>query len=820
MRRQCISLLSMYDISVDERWNRYWLEHKLANFDENDAEKPIYVIDSPPPFTSGTLHMGHVSSYSFVDFMARYKRMKGFNVLYPQGWDTQGFPTEKAAEAKFGISLPREEFYKRCSEIAHENLAAMKAQMRLLGCSFDERYEYITMTPEYRAKVQLSLLMMHDKKLIYREKSPVEWCTRCLSAIAHAETEEKSVETNFVHVNFEVVGTKKHITIATTRPELMHACVALAVNGNDDRYKDIIGKKVAVPLFGQHVEIIADDHVDAALGTGAEMVCTFGDKVDREMYYRHKLKYIEAIDQRGRLANADKFSGMKISDARPEIVKALEAAGAVVKIEKITHSVKVHDRCGTEIELIPSMQWFIKVKEFAGLIKDIANDIGWTPEFTKQYLIDWANFIDWDWIISRNRVFGTPIPFWYCEKCGEIIAPEKAKLPVNPALEGSPLDKCPKCGGKAVGETATCDVWVDSSITPLVITGWPDNKELFKRSFPVDLRVQGTEIVRTWAFYTIFRSWALTDNKPFEKMLVHGMVLRPDGKRMSKSKGTGISPEELLKKYPVSPVRLWAALSSAIGKDKPILYNDFDYAKSFIIKLFNSAAFVKTAIDGKKVPTIEPSKDMGIFDVWILNRLNTITKLADNAYDTFAFYEAANAVINFYWHEFCDYYLENVKHRVYSTDKKMEKSRHAAVFTLHHVLMTTLKLLTPIIPHITEEVNSMFNSDISITLAEFPKHTERKAPPDYAINGIVYNSDIIDEDYENVGAFLNTIIAEVRKAKASARIALNKEIPSININVPEEYYKAAIAAKGEIAQICKAQAVEVAQGVYSVSIKV
>lgn len=818
---QCLPLLSMYDISVDEKWNKYWLERKLAHFDEDDTDKPIYVIDSPPPFTSGTLHMGHVSSYSLLDFVARYKRMKGYNVLYPQGWDTQGFPTEKAVEKQFGTALPREEFYRRCSEMAQHNLTAMRKQMHTLGFMSDERYEYITMTPEYRAKVQLSLLMMHDKKLIYRDKSPVEWCTKCGSAIAHAETEEKAAETNFIHVNFEVVGAKRRITIATTRPELMHACVALAVNGNDDRYKDIIGKKAKVPLSGQHVDIIADEHVDAALGTGAEMVCTFGDKVDREMYYRHKLKYIEAIDPRGRLTNAGKFNGMKISEARSEVIKELEAIGAVAKTEKITHSVKVHDRCGTEIELIPSVQWFIKVKEFAGLIKEIANDIEWTPEFTKQYLIDWANFIDWDWIISRDRVFGTPIPFWYCGKCGEILAPAKERLPVNPALEGSPVAECPKCGGKMVGETATCDVWVDSSITPLVITGWPNDRKLFSRAYPTDLRVQGTEIVRTWAFYTIFRSWALTDNKPFDKMLVHGMVLSPDGKRMSKSKGTGISPDELLKKYPVSPIRLWAALSSAIGKDKPILFNDLDYAKSFIIKLFNSAAFVKTAIGDKKAPAIEPSKDMGIFDVWILNRLNTITKLADNAYDTFAFYEAANAVINFYWHEFCDYYLENVKHRVYSADKKDEKSKSAAVFTLHHVLTTALKLLTPIIPHITEEVNSMFNSNgSSITLEEFPKHTERKSPPDYVINGIVYNSDIIDEDYENVGAFLNTIIAEVRKAKASARIALNKDIASININVPEEYYKATTAAKGEIAHICKAQAVEVAQGVYSVSIKV
>jgi valyl-tRNA synthetase len=812
----------MYDATVDEKWNKYWMEHKLGQFDEKNTEKRLYVIDTPPPFTSGTLHMGHVTSYSLIDFIARYKRMKGFNVLYPQGWDTQGFPTEKAVEKQFGLGLPRAEFYKKCTEIAQANLDKMKEQMQRMGFSPDERYEYVTMSPKYRSKVQLSLVMMFDKKMVYRANHPVEWCTKDRSAIAHAETEEREEDSTLVYIKFPIVGSKsKTVTIATTRPELLHACVAIAINPKDDRFEGLVGKKVKTPIFGASVEIIADENVDPTFGTGAEMVCTFGDKVDVSMYYRHKLKMIESMEENGTLKNAKDFTGLKLKEAREAIIKELETLGVVEKKEQIKHMIKVHDRCGTPIELIMSIQWFIKTKEYTTKIKELANEIEWKPEFTKRYLEDWANFIDYDWIISRNRIFGTPIPFWYCEKCDFIAAPDKESLPVDPSKDKPPIEKCPKCGGKLKGETATCDVWVDSSITPLVIAGWPDNKELFKRAYPNSLRLQGTEIIRTWAFYTIFRSWALTENKPFEKMLVHGMILAEDGKRMSKSKGIGASPDEVLKKYPVDTIRLWCALSSAIGKDKPFIYNDVEYAKSFITKLFNSFTFVSTAVKetGKLQPFEKVSKDMNVFDVWILNRLNTVVKQVDKSYDEFNFFDAANTAINFYWHEFCDYYIENVKHRIYSKDKKMDGSKHASAYVLNHVLDTTLRLLAPIMPHASEELYSQVNKN-SIFKQAFPEYVEKKAPADYVMNGIVFKSGLVDADYENVGAFINNIISDIRKAKAKEKKALNYEVTSININVPEEYYKATLSSKEELMQICKSKKVDISKGKYSVEVNI
>ncbi|MGI0100354.1 MAG: valine--tRNA ligase [Candidatus Micrarchaeaceae archaeon] len=812
----------MYDSSVDEKWNKHWSERKLNQFDKDDTSRKTYVIDTPPPFTSGTLHMGHVTSYSLVDFIARYKRMKGFNVLYPQGWDTQGFPTEKAVEKKYGLGLARGEFYRKCKEIAEANLATMKSQMKRLGLSPDYGYEYITMSDDYRAKVQLSLIIMHEKGMVYRGRHPVEWCIKCRSAIAHAETEEKNDDCSIVYINFDMVGdSSKKLTIATTRPELLHACVAVAVNPNDKRFKGLEGKKAKTPLFGESVPIIYDDHVDPEFGTGAEMVCTFGDKVDRDMYYKHSLKLIDAMDESGKLKDAGDFTGMGLQEARDALTRALYASGAMVKAVKSKHMVKVHDRCDTQINLIMSVQWAIKVKEYSSKIKELANEMAWEPEFTKRYLEDWADFIDWDWIISRNRVFGTPIPFWYCEKCGFIAAPDRESLPVDPARDKAPTERCPKCGGKLKGETNTCDVWVDSSITPLVIAGWPDNKKLMEMAYPADLRLQGTEIIRTWAFYTIFRSWALTGNKPFEKVLVHGMILAADGKRMHKSKGNFVSPDDVLKKYPVDTVRLWAALSSAIGKDKPFIYNDVEYAKSFITKLFNSAAFVDAAVKeaGKPKQPDEMANSMSIFDIWILNRLNSVIKRVDDSYNAFNFYDATNTVINFYWHEFCDYYIENVKHRVYSKDPATKFSRQAAVHVLHHVLEATLRMLAPVMPHAAEELYHGMSKE-SVFSQRFPEYMEMEGPSSYVMNGIVFKSAMVIVDYESTGALLNGIISDIRKAKAKAKKALNFEIASININVPEEYYKATLSSKEELMQICKARTAEINMGNYSVEIKV
>ncbi|HUC39008.1 MAG TPA: valine--tRNA ligase [Candidatus Acidoferrum sp.] len=800
----------IYTNDLYEKWQSYWKEHKTFLFDEKDQKKPLYSIDSPPPFTSGSMSMGTVL-YSLMDVIARYKKMRGFNVLFPQGWDMQGFPTEKAVEKQFGRNLPRDEFYQKCVDLSNQNAKKMKEQMRNLGFIFDDRYEYRTASPEYWAKVQLSLLIMLEKGFVYRERHPVEFCWNCGTAIAHAEINEREEKTRINYIKFGAPAKGKELLIATTRPELLHACVAIAVNPQDKRYAKIIGKKAKVPITGASVEIIGDDSVEMEFGTGAEMICTFGDKQDVEFSFKHQLKAIDAIDEKGRIINSGKFDGMGIKQAREEVLKLLDESGALEKRDELSHTVRVHDRCDTKIEFISSMQWFIRLREYTKKIREIASEVKWTPEFTRQRLYDWADGLDWDWAISRNRIFGTPLPFWYCEKCGEIVGADAKKLPVNPTKDNPPMGKCPKCGGKLIGESATCDVWIDSSITPLVIGGWPEKKD-YKRFLPNTLRFQGTDIIRTWGFYTIFRIWALTGEKAWEDALVHGLILAPDGRMMHRSWGNVISPDEIIAKgYSSDALRLWAAIGGAIGKDRPFSYNDIDYAKSFLTKLYNTAKFVTAAIGKGKVSAKEPQKDLNVFDIWILNRLNSVIKEVTEAYESFAFYDAMGKATNFYWHEFADYYIENVKHRVYSEEKKMEKSKNAALFTLKYVLDSSLKLFAPVIPFTCEEVNQMFNKG-SVFDGAFPEYKERKGKSDYVINGLIFSSSVVDADIEGTGALLNNIIAEVRKEKARNRLALNKEITSININVPEEYYNAVVASQDELKLILKARSIHVNKG--------
>lgn len=808
----------------EEKWMKRWSDEGLFLFDRKDQKKQLFVIDTPPPNTTGGLHMGHVFWTCYIDALAKYNKMKGLNVLYPVGWDEHGFPTEIEAETKYGRNLPREEFYKRCVEVSEANKNDMKKWMLKLGATFDESLEYRTTDKDYVRKVQLSLLMMHEKGMLYRAEHPIEWCVRCGSGISREQAEEKERETLLNYVDFEVSGgegkgKKQQITIATTRPELMHAAVALAVNPTDKRYSKLIGGKAIAPIFGTEIDIIGDELVDKDFGTGAEMVCTFGDKRDINVYYRHKLRLVQAMDAKGALTNAQKFDGLHVSKAREAVIAELKKEKLLKKQEKIKQVVKVHDRCQTPIELISAVQWFLKIKDYADRIKQTAAAIKWVPEFTRQRLDDWANYIEWDWAISRNRVFGTPIPFWYCEKCDYIMPPRKEDLPFDSMSKKPYEEKCPKCDGRMVGTRDTLDGWVDTSITSMVIAGWPDDMKFYKRAFPSTMRIQGTDIIRTWAFYTIYRTWALTGNKPWEWVLAHGMVLGKGGREMHKSLGNGIYPEELIKKYPIDAIRLWVALSGGIGKDKPFSYAEMDYARSFVVKLRNTANFLKLALKERKQPKEEPHKYLNVFDIWILNRLNDVVREVTDSYDAFLLNEAMGKAINFYWHEFADYYIENVKHRVYSKEKEDEDTKAAALFTLKYVLDTSLALFAPVIPFVAEEVNSLF-SEKSVFGRGMPKYMELGADSSYVINGLVQKSQIV-EDASNIGRILNFIIAEARKEKAKNRLALNKEIPSMIINVPDEYISAVLDSQNELKSILKVKEIVVKkEKEFSVSIKI
>ncbi|MDP2717179.1 MAG: class I tRNA ligase family protein, partial [Candidatus Micrarchaeota archaeon] len=438
------------------------------------------------------------------------------------------------------------------------------------------------------------------------------------------------------------------------------------------------GKKVTVPIHGQSVPIIADADVDKDFGSGAVMICTFGDRQDVVWAYRHGLQVIKAMDAAGRLTNAGAYDGLKTKEAKEKILDDLKSAGLMLGQKKLQQAVKIHDRCKKPIEFLSSTQWFIKIKGYQNDVKAAAAKMRWTPEHMRQLLNDWADGLEWDWCISRQRVFGIPIPFWYCPDCNEVIAPDEKDLPVDPAHQKAP-QPCKKCGKEPIGETSICDGWVDSSITPLVITGWPDNKKRFEKLYPVTVRPQGTDIIRTWAFYTIFRCSRLTGQPPFSEMLINGMVLGKDGKKMSKSLGNYVEAKEVIGRAGVDALRQWAALCGSTGKDNQYREEDIKHAQSFTNKVWNASKFIQGAL-------AEPSNAKPAFhvtDYWMQSRLAQTVRDVTKSMKHYQYYEALTTLQAFFWHDVCDLYLEDVKHRIYGDGAA---SKAAAQKTLRHVL--------------------------------------------------------------------------------------------------------------------------------------
>ncbi|MEM3372639.1 MAG: valine--tRNA ligase [Candidatus Anstonellales archaeon] len=747
---------------MEEKWEKYWLEKKVYKFDL-DSNKPVFSIDTPPPFTSGQLHMGHVLSYSYFDFVARYKRMKGFNVYYPQGWDTQGFPTETKVESIYGKKEPKE-FLKLCHDWTEKCIQKMKSQMIRMGFSPDWDYEYKTMDKDYHKAVQKSLLMMYRTGDVYLGEHAVFYCWKCKSALAKTDTEDFEEKTNLNFIKFFGIkkdGKKEELVIATTRPELIHACVAVLYNPSDNRYNNNDFVEVETPL-GNRVPLLPDSDVDKDFGSGLVMVCTFGDKQDIIWWHRHKLRYIEAFDENGFMLNSYVYEKneyidkkrVHLKNARNAMLDYLKSKNLLVSQKEMIHNVKIHDRCKTHVEFKISKQWFAKLIPYGNEIIETAKQMKWYPEFSIAHLIDWVNTLEWDWVISRQRIFGTPLPFWYCDKCNLIVPADEDELPVDPRIDKK---NCPKCKNELIGETSVCDCWVDSSITPLIISKWHENseqsKKFFEKTYPSTLRPQGLEIIRTWAFYTIYRCKRLTGKACFKELLINGNVLAPDGKKMSKSLGNVIEPDELLKQYQADAIRQWAALSGAMAKDRPFSYEDIMFAKKFINKLWNASKYIYTKNEGKFIfQKIELNNK---FDIWILNRLYSLIKDVNESFENYEYQKLIKAIHQFFWFEFCDYYLEGTKNR---TDKDLQRTK--VIYSL--VLENVLRLLAPITPHVTEEIYQRFHQIESIHLLSYPDGKE--------IETIIKNKNVDEKYFEHFKSIIENVWVE-KKHKNLKEIA-------------------------------------------------
>jgi valyl-tRNA synthetase len=787
-------------IRIEKKWQKKWEEMGVYRFNWKDKTRPTFSIDTPPPYPSGEFHMGNVLNWTYFDIVARYKRMRGYNVYFPQGWDCHGLSIEVQVEKENNIrkrEIPPDKFRKLCEELVEKYVALMKEGVIRLGCSVDWITEYRTMDPDYWRRTQLSFIILHKKGFMYQGTHPVNWCPRCETAIADAEVNYEEREGALHYIKFPLENSREQLLIATTRPEFIPACVAVAVNPLDDRFRKYIGRKIIVPIVNRAVEIIPDENVDPSFGTGVVMICTYGDKEDVKTVIKHKLPVIIILTENGKInENGGKYAGLTISEAKEAIVKDLKAAGLLEKTEKIQQEIGACDRCEAPVEILERKQWFMKTRILTDKVEDTAKKVVWYPDYMKTRLIDWARSLDWDWVISRQRVFGTPIPIWYCKNCSEIILAKENWVPIDPKLQKPKIHKCPKCGGtEFIPEQDVFDTWMDSSISCAVHAGWPDRKD-WKWLFPADLHPSGIDIIRTWAYYLMVRHLALFNETPYKSCLINGMVLGSDGRKMSKSLKNYVAAPEVLDKYGTDAARQWAAGGGATGSDIPFRWPDVEYGRRFLIKLWNAASFTSNLLKDYK-PNENAEYTLQILDKWILSKAEKLTKTVTEALEKCQFNIAMEEIRNFVWHIFCDYYLEAVKDRLYKPEIYREK-RKAAQYTLYTVLYRILQLLAPTTPHLTEEIyQTMYAEDKgykSIHLSPWPKLDEKR----------------ISEEAEKHGDLIMAVITEVRREKAEKRMPLNTQIKKLTIYVGEKEMAETIMENSEdIVGTCKVAKIDV-----------
>ena len=679
---------------IEEKIRKFWDKEKIYKFDFKKKGE-VYSIDTPPPYASaGHLHVGHALHYTQFEIIARIMRMIGKNVYFAPSFDNNGLPTEKYVEEKLGINklkTNRSEFREIClSESKKVEKIYKKNVFEKLGHSYDWDLFYTTISSEAQRVAQTSFLRLINKKECYRKKEPTIWCPYHETALAQAEVEDLKRTTQLNYIEF---GDKERILIATTRPELLSSCVGIFVNPSDKRYKKLIGKQILVPIFNYEVKIRTDKKVDKDFGTGIVMVCTFGDTQDIEWYKKYKLDLKISIDKNGKLnENAGKFIGLNLKEGRKAVLSELKKQGRLKKQELLEQTIGGCWRCNTPIEYLITDQWLIHTLKHKKELLEMGQKVKWYPKFMEIRYKDWIKNLAWDWVISRQRYYGVPIPVWYCDKCGKILLPDEKELPLDPLQ----IKKKCNCGGNGIPEKDVFDTWMTSSQTPEIAMRWLEKPEQYKKLIPMSLRPQSHDIIRTWAFYTILKSYLLFNRIPWKDLVVGTFILDSKGHGMSKSKGNAIWADGLIEKYSVDVFRYWVG-GASIGGD--LLFNEQDLTagKKFIIKLYNASNFVFMNL--KNFKNKKPVKFEAI-DRYMLQKTKEMGEEAKKQYLKYNISGAKKIIEGFFWHDFCDNYLEIVKTRIYQN----KKGKESAQYTLYKCLLMILKLIAPIVPFITEEI--------------------------------------------------------------------------------------------------------------------
>lgn len=754
-----------YDaLEIEKKWQRLWFEKKSYGFDPK-KEGPIYSIDTPPPTVSGNLHIGHVFSYTQAEILIRHRRMKGFNIFYPFGFDDNGLPTERYVEKTHSVragNLKRDEFIKLCLETTKKVEEQFKEMWSSLGFSCDWELDYSTIDDRCQRISQRSFIDLYKKGRIYQKKSAGMWCPECNTAIAQAELDNQEKSSKFSDIPFALIGGGE-IIISTTRPELLPACIAIFVHPEDEKNKSLIGKIAQVPLFGHQVPVIADEKADPEKGTGCVMCCTFGDRTDIEWWEKHGLEERIIIEKYGKLNElAGPYAGMKIKKAREEILATLSEKGLLLSSKDIVHPVNTHERCGTDVEYLITDQWYISVMDIKKELIEAGDRIKWYPSYMKNRFNHWVENLAWDWCISRQRFYGVPFPLWHCEECGRIILAEEEQLPVDP-LYHKPLKPC-ECGSNSFrGEKDIMDTWATSSITPQINQKWgeKDSRENILR--PMSLRPQAHDIIRTWAFYTITKALLHHDDIPWQDIVISGHVLFKKGQKLSKSKGAG-SPEAMIAEYGADAIRYWTA-QAKLGTDCYLEEKEFKTAKRLLTKLWNAAKLI--------APHIKDHNDINItrnIDKALVNSFDESAKKADSYLENYEFSLALNEIETFFWSDFCDNYLEIVKDRLYAQDGFEPSAIISAKSTLKQVFLGIIKLFAPYIPHITEEL-------YSIIYAESPDDSIHHKPyPKGAIG---------DDELAKKWKWCQDLLAAVRKYKTTEKLGHSVQLTEIIAKKPD-----------------------------------
>ncbi|MDE1861132.1 MAG: valine--tRNA ligase [Candidatus Micrarchaeota archaeon] len=746
---------------MDERFNfkeveqslaEFWEEERVYGFDPK-SKKEVFSIDTPPPTISGSVHIGHVFSYSQADFIARYKRMRGFSVFYPFGFDNNGLPTELLVEKLNKTTAEREgreKFIAKVEAVTKEYEALYRRTFGSVGISVDWTLLYTTISKDTQRISQLSFLELNRMGRVYRKETPTIWCPKEGTALSQMELKDKMLKSKFVTIRFS-----DDVVIATTRPELLPACVAIFVNPDDKKNSTLVGKKVKVPIFGQEVKVMADARVDPTKGTGVVMCCTFGDLTDIEWYKAYGLPLRIEISEKGKMLNKY-FGGIGIKDARQKMIEDLKSAGYVLAEKEIEHNVNVHERCGTEIEFLVKMQWYVRYLDMKEVLIEQGRKLRWHPDFMAVRYENWIKGLQWDWSISRQRYYGIPFPVWYCKKCGEPIMADEKRLPVNPLVD-KPGSKCAKCGSlDYVPETDILDTWATSSLTPLINAKWKGGDDYMHGIYPMSLRPQAHDIISFWLFTTVVKCYLHTKKLPWKDALISGHGLDSHGKPMHKSEGNIIEPSVVLEKYGADALRHWASLSR-LGDDASFQDKDVLTGFKFVNKMWNVARF----IEQNKAAGSRESRN--VMDRWIRAKAAKLVKACTERFDEYDYAGAKRSADEFFWF-FSNNYLEFVKYRIYGNDKD------AAASTVMGVYLDILKLLAPFMPYITEKIYQELyrkkEGSISIHLSEWPKADAKHA----------------DGKAEALGDKVYGIISQVRQWKHERKAALNSEIKELVIS--------------------------------------